>query len=369
MLEVIRKDLFDIKNKLDNGYYQIFKDKLVDPKFYLDNVIVQQEGTSLPLTPYNGAKYVIADSDLYNSVENGDIISSSNNKLRVILSRNANHNTLLVTERCNNLCQFCSQPPKKDDDSWLLEDAILAISAFNYDGIIGISGGEPLIYDDKFIDFIQIVKKNAPKTALHVLTNGRKFSDITFTKKLAEETEGMAISFGIPLYSTHEEIHDELVACKGAYKETIAGLINAGNLGINIELRIIPTKINYLYFYGIVELCARIFSNINQISIMNLEPTGWAKRNWKDLYISPDEYSEQLNLAINMTDISQIPLALFNYPLCHLPENLWEYSVQSISDWKNYYPSECSLCKMKGHCGGYFSSSYGKYHQAARAIL
>ncbi|TFU21633.1 His-Xaa-Ser system radical SAM maturase HxsC, partial [Proteus mirabilis] len=111
------------------------------------------------------------------------------------------------------------------------------------------------------------------------------------------------------------------------------------------------------------------FSNINQISIMNLEPVGWAKKNWDNLYISPDKYIENLNLAINMADISQLPIALFNYPLCHLPNSLWKYTIQSISDWKNYYPNECDQCKMKSHCGGYFSSSYGKYHQTARAIL
>lgn len=369
MLEVIRKDLFDIRSKLDNGYYQIFKDRLVDPTFYLDNILVQQEGKILSSTLCNGAKYIIADSELYNSIENGDIISVSNSRIRVILSRKANHNTLLVTERCNNLCQFCSQPPKNRDDSWLLDDALFAIAAFNFDGVIGISGGEPLLYGNKFIDFIREIKRLAPRTVLHVLTNGRRFSDIYFTKKLLSEAKDMNISFGIPLYSSHKEIHDELVGHNGAYEETIMGIVNAGNLGINIELRIIPTKINYLHFHNIVELCARVFSNINQISIMNLEPVGWAKKNWDNLYISPDKYIENLNLAINMADISQLPIALFNYPLCHLPNSLWKYTIQSISDWKNYYPNECDQCKMKSHCGGYFSSSYGKYHQTARAIL
>ncbi|QNP20018.1 His-Xaa-Ser system radical SAM maturase HxsC [Providencia rettgeri] len=367
MPDVIRTDNFIILDNIPPGYYQLYKDKLVNPEFYFENIIVLKNKNSN--TERIGSQYTIIDESLYQSIESGDVASISMNKLRVILSRKANHNTLLVTERCNNLCDFCSQPPKNSSDEWLLEVAKYAIAAFKFDGLIGISGGEPLLYGDEFISFLEFVEKTSANTALHVLTNGRAFNNFEFTQKIANIAKKLRISFGIPLYSATENIHNKMVGNSNAFSETVSGIINAGNSGINIELRYIPTKYNYTNMFSVIEMASRVFSNINQVSIMNLEATGWAKKNWHQLYIEPQIYSEELKLAVDMAERSQLPIALFNYPMCHLSQDMWHYSVQSISDWKNYYPEDCLNCKEIEQCGGYFSSSYGKYHQAPRAII
>ncbi|EOT9332933.1 His-Xaa-Ser system radical SAM maturase HxsC, partial [Escherichia coli] len=143
----------------------------------------------------------------------------------------------------------------------------------------------------------------------------------------------------------------------------------AGNLGINIELRVIPTLANYTELDDIVEFAGRVFSNINQISLMGLEPIGWARKNWSTIFIDHSSYSEKIISAIDAAYRSGIPLTIFNYPLCYLPERARELAVQSISDWKNYYPKECDECTQKPSCAGYFSSSKGRFHQSPRPIL
>src|SRR3546814_15776433 len=49
--------------------------------------------------------------------------------MHTLYRRQSRHNTILLTEQCNNYCLMCSQPPKKIDDSWLLNEAfdLLAI--------------------------------------------------------------------------------------------------------------------------------------------------------------------------------------------------------------------------------------------------
>ncbi|HBS2758052.1 TPA: His-Xaa-Ser system radical SAM maturase HxsC, partial [Klebsiella pneumoniae] len=176
-------------------------------------------------------------------------------------------------------------------------------------------------------------------------------------------------TFGIPLYSSRPLVHDHLVGNDGAFNETVKGLINAGNSGINIELRVIPTLANYTELDDIVEFVGRVFSNINQISLMGLESIGWARKNWSTIFIEHSSYSEKIISAIDAAHRSGIPLTIFNYPLCHLPERAWELAAQSISDWKNYYPKECDECTQKSSCTGYFSSSTGRFHQPPRPIL
>ncbi|MEI6913224.1 His-Xaa-Ser system radical SAM maturase HxsC, partial [Klebsiella pneumoniae] len=88
------------------------------------------------------------------------------------------------------------------------------------------------------------------------------------------------------------------VGSEGAFDETVMGLINAGNSGINIELRIIPTLANYMELDKIIEFAGRVFSNINQISLMGLESIGWARKNWSSIFIEHDSYSEKILSAI-----------------------------------------------------------------------
>ncbi|QQA74583.1 His-Xaa-Ser system radical SAM maturase HxsC [Pectobacterium parmentieri] len=370
MSEVLRNDIFRFtaENTVEMGFYRLCKKKPVDPQFFLPNLLIQPSFDDGAAAPYYAG--TIVSNQLYESVEDGDIgVVNNGNMLRVILSRRANHNTVLVTERCNNRCLFCSQPPKTPNDDWLLTQSALAIAAFNFNGLVGVSGGEPLLYGEEFLSFLDFVIDNAPDTSLHVLTNGRQFADARFAEKVRERSKRMNITFGIPLYSSRQQIHDHLVGSDGAFRDTVKGLINAGNSGINIELRIIPTKANYHDLADVVEYIGRVFSNISQISIMGLESIGWARKNWDEIFVSHDSYATSLSLATDTANRAGIPLVIFNYPLCHLPESLWNYSTQSISDWKNYYPEACDSCSKKSSCAGYFSSSKGRFHQMPRPIL
>lgn len=370
MSEVVRNDIFRFLSteNVPMGFYRLCKQKPISPRFFLPNLLVTTSQINEKVQPY--FESYIVSRQLYDSIDDGDIgIINNGNMVRVILSRKANHNTVLVTERCNNQCLFCSQPPKTANDGWLLMQSALAIAAFDFDGVIGVSGGEPLLYGDDFLNFLDFVVENAPQTSLHVLTNGRNFSDSTFAKRISERIKSIRIAFGIPLYSTRALTHDYLVGSHGAFDDTVAGIINAGNLGINIELRFIPTKLNVTELPDLIEFTSRVFSCINQVSVMGLESTGWAKKNWE--HISIDNYKDT-EIFYSLLKVSQrtgITLVFFNYPLCQLPRSVWPFAVQSISDWKNYYPEECNKCTMKKSCAGYFSSSQGRFHQTPRPIL
>jgi hypothetical protein len=105
----------------------------MNPLFFLPNLLVVAEGNNDAIQPC--FDFSVISTELYESIEDGDIgIINNGNMIRVILSRRANHNTVLVTERCNNLCLFCSQPPKKSNDDWLLTQSALAIASFGLDG-------------------------------------------------------------------------------------------------------------------------------------------------------------------------------------------------------------------------------------------
>lgn len=371
MNKVLRRDVFELSHteRFSPGCRVLRKGEPESFGDFLDEVLVVRENEENTLNSLEqSARPLVISTELYDSIEDGDVaMFNGRGSIRVLLSRRANHNTLLVTERCDNRCSFCSQPPKKSDDDWLLTQAAMALAAFRSKETVGISGGEPLLYGQAFVRFLDFVQQNAPETDLHVLSNGRAFADNVLTAEIAKRAK-TKVTFGIPLYASLATTHDELVGAVGAFSETVRGLINAGNAGVPVELRFIPTQANIEEIVPTMELVLRCFSNISQVSIMNLEPTGWARQNWSRLYCDPSTYANELVQSVNAACGADLPVILFNYPLCHLPKELHSFAVQSISDWKNFYPEECDGCALRSQCSGYFSSSQGKFHQSPRRI-
>ena len=47
---------------------------------------------------------------------------SEDGHIRTLFRSSSNHNSILLTEQCDNYCLMCSQPPKDHDDRWILEE-------------------------------------------------------------------------------------------------------------------------------------------------------------------------------------------------------------------------------------------------------
>src|SRR3954464_5813521 len=66
------------------------------------------------LSEYEIGRQVISVSSQFDYLSDGDIIGirHASKRFRTLFRRNSKHNSFLVTERCNNYCLMCSQPPK-----------------------------------------------------------------------------------------------------------------------------------------------------------------------------------------------------------------------------------------------------------------
>ena len=308
----------------------------------------------------------LAAPNLARAFDDGDVIwLDSRRKLaRSILSRRANANTLLVTERCDNRCNFCSQPPNDLPDVALYRDATIALLNFGTDEYVGISGGEPTLNRPAFLSLLQNLEDFACPTKLHVLSNGRSFADECFAGKVSAAAGTRTVLWGIPLYGHRSSLHDALVGQPDAFAETVTGLLNICSRGFNVELRVIPTQQNIAHLPAIVRFVVSSFPGIGLISVMNIEPKGWARANYAKLYVPVRDQNASLMAAVEVADSARRHIRLFNYPLCLLTEELRPFCVRSISDWKNYYPQECADCRLLSECGGFFSSASGLFREA-----
>ena len=271
---------------------------------------------------------------------------------------NSNDNALFVTSQCNNRCIMCCQPPlQKDDLDYQMNKNIdLIDSAPKELTSIGITGGEPTLLGDKLFDLIKHIRKTLPNTEIHLLSNGRTFSDINYASKLSEQgTE--KILLGIPLHSDNAVDHDRISGAKGSYNETMRGLYNLGRFGFGIELRIVITKQNYTRLPHIADFIYRNLPFVEYISLMGLEYTGYVVKNKETVWIEPKEYARELESAVTQLSGWKMDVSIFNLPLCLLSQSVWPYARKSISDWKTTYIDCCQECSVQDMCCGLFGTS------------
>lgn len=308
--------------------------------------------------------------DLKTIASFGDIVSVDykSKTIRTVLSANAKQNTILVTEECNNVCVFCSQPPKSGGHFYA--DALLAVTNFHSEGIIGITGGEPTLFWEPFISFLTEISRIKPDQNFHLLTHGRIFSNISKCRELQTTGSLKNLLIGIPLHGHTAELHDKISGVKGSFDETVSGLLNLAFCGAKLEVRIVVNRENYRSISSIIEFVrARLRTSGTLVAVMQLEPAGWAKNRYDELYVSADEQSDHIDKAINTSIKHGNDIVLFNYPLCHLSPLARQYAAKSISDWKNYFPTDCDMCTLRTTCGGFFSSARGSRIENPRPQL
>jgi His-Xaa-Ser system radical SAM maturase HxsC len=256
---------------------------------------------------------------------------------------------------------MCPQPPRATDDGYLVDELLLALSLMDPNTPeLGFSGGEPTLLGARFCELITAATTLLPRTALHVLSNGRAFAKLGNAQDLVEAKHPDLV-VGIPLYADIASAHDFVVQTKGAFNETVLGLLNLGRLGARIELRVVLHRETYSRLPHLARFIARSLPFVEQVAFMGLEFMGYAKSNADALWIDPRAYTPQLEAAIETIETAGIRPLIFNLPLCLLPEQLWRFAQQSISVWKNEFPGTCEPCPMRSACCGCFDSSLRWY--------
>jgi len=261
---------------------------------------------------------------------------------------------------------MCSQPPKKHNDSWLLKEAFELVSMMptNTTDIL-YSGGEPTLYGDNFIELLNHTKHSLPQAAVAVLSNGRAFNNFAYAKKYAA-VQHPRLQIGIPLYSDDPIRHEYVVQAKGAFDETIRGMLNLKKLQQRVEIRVVIHKQTIGRLVKTCEFIARNLLFVDHVALMGLEITGFTRANLSALWIDPYEYKDELSEAVALLNSYGMNCSVYNHQICTLnPDVLGNYR-RSISDWKTEYVEACANCTQLHKCGGLFSSS--RLHQHSKYI-
>jgi His-Xaa-Ser system radical SAM maturase HxsC len=305
-----------------------------------------------------------------NYLDEGDVIllKPQTGELFVLYRRASSHNTLLLTEKCNNNCVMCSQPPKQNDDNFKFAEIVETIKLIDPSTpTLGISGGEPSLLGNKLLEIIRTCRNYLPRTSIHLLSNGRAFKNFSFVQQLAA-IKHPDLMIGVPINSDIPDIHDYIVQAKGAFDESILGLMNLKRFGIRVEIRIVIHRQNVERLVSLGEFIARNLTFCDHVAMMGMEIHGHALANRDLLWIDPFDYRKALQDAVLTMTSRGMCVSIFNLPLCLLDRQVWRFAKRSISDWKVHYLDECKTCTVRNECSGLFGTSHGIFSGKIRAI-
>jgi His-Xaa-Ser system radical SAM maturase HxsC len=313
---------------------------------------------------------LVAVPQKYSYLADGDVLGFDHSswKFRTLFRRNSAHNSFLVTERCNNYCLMCSQPPKDVDDRWILDEIRESLPLIDPETrALTFTGGETLSNWKNFIIVLKECRDRLPETAIQVLTNGRAFADseIVDAWKNIGHPNLMA---AIPVYASVDHIHDHVVQAKGAFDETILGILKLKDRGQRVEIRIVLHALTAPIIEDTCRWIARNLPFVDHVALMGLENTGFAIANDALLWIDPLDYRDELAEGVDQLSAAGVNVSIYNLPRCVLGRSVWPYAVQSISDWKNGYVEECSRCVEKDRCSGLFTSGRPRLSRGIKAV-
>jgi His-Xaa-Ser system radical SAM maturase HxsC len=297
-------------------------------------------------------------------IEHGDIlrIVPSERAYRVLFRSRAHHNSILLTERCNHYCLMCSQPPREVQDDWLIEETRRLIPMLPTSmRELGFTGGEPTLYGERLLEILSMTERYLPRTAVHILSNGRRFSDFAFTRAYAA-VRHHDVMVGIPIYSDDPARHNYVVQAENAFDETILGILNLKRLQQRVEIRVVLHAQTIERLPELARFIARNLLFVDQVALMGLEITGFTRGNLGTLWVDPYDYKDTLEEAVDILSAYGVPVWVYNHPLCVVTDRVRPFCIRSISDWKNEYLPACDGCALRAECGGFFSSAVKYRH-------
>jgi His-Xaa-Ser system radical SAM maturase HxsC len=309
--------------------------------------------------------------DEFAHLAGGDVVALEPTRggLRTLFRRSVPYNHFLLTERCNNYCLMCSQPPRPVADGWIVDEIIEALPLMDRGATeIGFTGGEPTLLGPRFVELVQAAKSHLPRTALHILSNGRNFAEGDLARELAG-VRHPDLMLGIPVYADLAHVHDYVVQADGAFDETIRGILALKRHGVRVEIRVVLQRQTVERLLPLARFLARNLLFVDHVALMGLELTGFARANLERIWIDPADYQAELVEAVGILGRAGLKTSIYNSQLCVLDPSLRTFSRRSISDWKQEYMPECVGCGAKAECGGFFASAKLRYSRAIQPIL
>jgi His-Xaa-Ser system radical SAM maturase HxsC len=319
------------------------------------------EGNNMALLPQNRIVEIsLKESEKISLLNDYDIIEINEMGVgyRPYSSSDAD-TAIVITPSCNSNCIMCpaSESERKNKGIYPLESLNRFIEYLpNHLYNIVVTGGEPTLGKDVFLEVFKSLKEKFTQTKILLLTNGRSLSMNNFFAQILSVLP-RNLRIAIPLHGADAQIHDYITQTPGSFNETVKGVQNVINAKIELELRIVISKLNADYLSEIAEYIVNHFSEVCIVNFVGLEVRGNCAKNASAVFIEYEEGIRKAYKAIDLLVSAGIDVRIYNYSLCVIDKAYWPIAAKSIATYKSKFYDECNACTLKQSCCGIFQAS------------
>jgi radical SAM protein with 4Fe4S-binding SPASM domain len=288
------------------------------------------------------------------------------------------HIEINIGKACNNRCVFCmdgSNTKREFISTENLKKELKKLSEEGYNSL-GFLGGEPTIYPK--LDEIVAYAKSLGFNEIHIISNGRKFSDKKFTAKLIKSG---VTRVSVSIHSDSAKIEDKLTTVKGSFDEKIKGLKNLaelrkeGTLKQDISINIVVNKSNIDCLIEIIKYFSAL--GMKDFRLNFVRPEGYALENFDSVVPKYTEFTKQIPFLIENAKKTEVRVHFGDIPYCTVKDigKAREFFSESKdyfndmititdeerkrSSWENIRKDElktkpefCNECKYNSICEG-----------------
>jgi len=260
---------------------------------------------------------------------------------------------LAVGLTCNNYCVMCPNiiPPSRRSWDNTTKELKRRIMNFNKDDRgITITGGEPTIRSD-FFHILQFIKKEMPKSRILLLTNGRMFCYLEFTRKFINTG---CDSVAIPLHAHNAELHDAITRAPDSFEQTVQGIKNLlkYRTKVDTEIRVVIHKLNYSCLPDIANFISEEFKGIWQVVLFPIDIIGNANTNRNRLMVSMTDVKPYLKRGLTILEKNSVNFRLYHIPFCIVDKKYWKNIAGRTVEERRVTFEPCGKCIMKESCPG-----------------
>jgi len=296
---------------------------------------------------------------------------------------------LAVTYRCNNDCAHCYNARERDFPELSTEQWFHILDQLWELGVphIIFTGGEATLRND-LPELIRHAESNGQLTGLN--TNARRLADEKYLQQLIDA--GLD-HVQITVESCDEQIHDQMMRAKGAFKQTIRGLKNALNSKLYVmtnttmlktNVHKIPDTLDFLAELGVptIGLNALIYSGHaltvgtglkeNELQpILDVATRKTNEHGQRLIWYTPTQYCEFDPTANNLgvkgctaalysmcieSNGNVLPCQSYYYALGNILndswDSIWNHPLSMQLRERKNLPAKCGICPVVAECGG-----------------
>lgn len=284
--------------------------------------------------------------------------------------------------RCNHQCIMC--PLSNTDQINKAFTFNQVLESFQQENLnagdhVTLSGGEPTLVEflPELIRFL-----NQKKIHVTLLTNASGFANRDYAEKIKACSDSSRFNVVIALHSSNPKVHDYITGVQGSFYQSMLGVHNLIDVGINVTIKHIITGLTYKGLPSLAEMICKEFPPKVEVQFTSTDYSGKARNNTDRLVVRFNECREYLEKALHI--LSQeclIPyhISMIEMPLCACNPKYWRY-YRIIGDRLDYYLApnvnnphqiiyeiknkcapvypECEECHVKCFCPGVWDSAY-----------